>query len=71
MPPPASFGGQPTALWIPFTYTSNSSTITITEYTGDGGNVTIPDTINGLSVTSIGPNAFNNITNLISIDYSK
>jgi hypothetical protein len=41
-----------------FRYTTNSGTITITKYTGSGGDVTIPNTINGLSVTSIGAFAF-------------
>ena len=46
-----------------FTYTTNSGTITITKYTGPGGDVTIPNTINGLPVTGIGgyfitPNLF-------------
>jgi hypothetical protein len=36
-----------------FTYTTNNGTITITEYTGPGGDVNIPDTIYGLPVTSI------------------
>jgi len=37
-----------------FTYTTNNGTITITEYTGLGGAVSIPSTINGLPVTAIG-----------------
>ncbi len=41
-----------------FTYTTDNSTITITAYTGPGGDVTIPDTISGLPVTSIGDEAF-------------
>ncbi len=42
-----------------YTYTTNDdNTITITGYTGSGGDVTIPDTINGLPVTSIGSYAF-------------
>jgi BspA type Leucine rich repeat region (6 copies) len=41
-----------------FNYTTNNSTITITGYTGSGGAVTIPTTINGLPVTSIGNEAF-------------
>ena len=32
--------------------------ITITGYTGSGGDVILPDTINGLPVTSIGASAF-------------
>ena len=53
----SDFGGRPTALWyppVPYTYTTNNGTITITGYTGPGGAVTIPGTINGLPVTSIG-----------------
>ncbi|MGA2786631.1 MAG: leucine-rich repeat domain-containing protein [Verrucomicrobiota bacterium] len=42
-----------------YTYTTNAdNTITITGYTGSGGAVTIPDTINGLPVTSIRNKAF-------------
>ena len=42
-----------------FTYTTNpDSTIAITSYTGAGGVVDIPATINGLPVTSIGSDAF-------------
>ncbi len=41
-----------------FTYTSTNGIITITRYTGPGGDVTIPSTINGLPVAIIGVNAF-------------
>jgi|CZKV01.1.fsa_nt_gi prepilin-type processing-associated H-X9-DG protein len=41
-----------------FNYTSTNGTITITKYTGPGGAVTIPATINGLAVTCIGDSAF-------------
>lgn len=50
-----------------FTYTTNNGTITITGYTGTGGAVTIPETINGLPVTSIGPSAFSDCTSLLDI----
>jgi len=65
----STYGGLPTAELDapPFTYTTNSDTITITGYTGSGGAVTIPDTINGYSVTSIAENAFVNCTNLTGI----
>ena len=49
----------PAVVQAQFTYTTNNGTITITGYTGPGGAVTIPDTINGLPVTSIGDYAFN------------
>jgi hypothetical protein len=42
-----------------FTYTNNlDGTITITGYTGPGGNITIPSTIDGLLVTRIEEEAF-------------
>ena len=42
-----------------FYYTHNGDgTITITEYTGPAGAVIIPDTINGLPVTTLGIMAF-------------
>lgn len=48
----------PAAVQAQFTYTNINGTITITGYTGLGGAVTIPDTINGGSVTGIGYQAF-------------
>ena len=50
-----------------FTYTINGNTITITGYTGAGGAVSIPNTINGLPVTSIGNYAFYQCPNLTSV----
>jgi hypothetical protein len=50
-----------------YTYTTNNGTITITKYTGPGGAVTIPSTINGLPVTSIGDSAFESYTSLTSV----
>src|SRR5664279_333523 len=41
-----------------FTYTTNNGAVTITGYTGLSGDVTIPDTINGLPVVGIGDYAF-------------
>ena len=57
----------PVAVQAQFTYTTNNGTITITRYTGSGGAVTIPDTINGLPVTSIGVNAFVYCTSLTNV----
>lgn len=42
----------------PFTYTINQGVVTITGYTGAGGEVVIPGTIEGLPVVAIGPYAF-------------
>jgi hypothetical protein len=41
-----------------FTFATNNGTITIAGYTGSGGAVTIPSTVDGLPVTSIGERAF-------------
>ncbi len=56
---------------VPFTYTTNSAAITITGYTGSGGNVVIPDTIDGYPVTTIGYCAFiacSSLTNVVIPD---
>ena len=58
--PPPPFTNQ-------FTYITNNGTITITGFTGPGGDVTIPDTINGYPVTSIGNLAFAYCTNLTGV----
>lgn len=50
-----------------FQYSTINGTITITYYTGPGGAVVIPDTINGLLVTSIGNSAFWHCTSLTSV----
>jgi uncharacterized repeat protein (TIGR03803 family) len=50
-----------------YSYTTNSGKITITGYTGSGGAVVIPSTINGLQVAYLGPNAFNGCTSLTSV----
>lgn len=55
------------ATGLPFTFTTNSAAITITGYTGTGGAVTIPDTINSYPVTTIANNAFFNQTSLSSV----
>jgi uncharacterized repeat protein (TIGR03803 family) len=50
-------------------YVTNADNIsvTITNYTGPGGVVTIPTNLNGLKVTGIGSSAFASLTNLTSI----
>jgi hypothetical protein len=50
-----------------FTYEIAGSTITITGYTGPGGNVTIPGTLAGMPVISVGDNAFRHLTGLTSV----
>lgn len=51
-----------------FGYTvDTNNTVTITNYTGPGGAVTIPDTIEGLPVTVIGSRAFYGNTNLTGV----
>jgi hypothetical protein len=50
-----------------YTYETNNAAITITAYTGPGGEVSIPSTINGLPVTSIGEFAFAYRTSLTNI----
>ena len=57
----------PAAVQAQFAFTTNNGALTIAKYTGDGGDVTIPDTTNGLLVTAIGDGAFNNCTSLTGI----
>ena len=57
----------PTGLHAQFTYTTNNGSLTITGYTGPGGDVIIPSTIDGLPVTSIGYHAFYHNTKVTSI----
>src|SRR5208283_3060786 len=62
----STLGGLPTMLFT-FAFTINNGSITITGYTGSGGAVTIPGTIDGLPVTSIGNSAFDYNTNITSM----
>lgn len=50
-----------------FTCTTNDNLITITRYTGSGGDVIIPNTINGLPVAAIADGAFFNCYGLTSV----
>jgi len=52
---------------LDYTYTTNNGAITITGYTGSGGDVSIPSEINGLPVISIENGAFSGCANLTSI----
>jgi hypothetical protein len=65
-----TFGGLPAFLWDPVSqaaYTTTNGTIIITGYTGPGGSVIIPGTINGLPVAGIGGSAFSGCTRLTSV----
>src|SRR5215510_10680866 len=62
--------GGPLAAQAQFTYMAQGGAITITGYTGPGGDVTIPDAIHGLPVTGIGNSAFNSLSNLTSVTIS-
>ena len=57
----------PSVLCAQFDYATNDGTITITGYTGAGGALSIPSTITGLPVTSIGDSAFYDETGLTSV----
>jgi hypothetical protein len=57
----------PAVVEAQFIYTTNHDTITITEYTGPGGDVVVPSTTNGLPVTSIGDGAFVYCTSLTGV----
>jgi hypothetical protein len=50
-----------------FTYSNNGGALTITDYYGPGGAVTIPTNIDGMTVTSIGYGAFKFSASLTSI----
>jgi hypothetical protein len=52
-----------------FTYTTNDGAIAITGYTGPGGALSIPPTITGLPVTTIGPSAFSGCVSLTSLTF--
>ena len=50
-----------------FTYTTNNGALTITGYTGTGGDVTIPEMIDGLAVTTVGRAVFSGGSSLTNI----
>ena len=50
-----------------FVYEVDGGKVTITDYTGAGGDVMVPSMIDGLPVTTIGDNAFCYCTGLTSI----
>jgi hypothetical protein len=50
-----------------FIFVTNNDAITITQYTGTGGNVTIPSSTNGYPVTCVGSNAFEGCSSLTGV----
>lgn len=59
----------PVGLQAQFTFTTNNGTITIVQYTGTGGAVVIPDTTNGLKVTTVGSQAFYQANAMTSLTF--
>lgn len=57
----------PFAVQAQFFFTTNNGAITITSYTGPGGDVVIPDATNGYPVKNIGASAFYNKTGLTNV----
>ena len=55
------------ATYGPYTYTDNVTSVTITDYSGSGGNLSIPERIAGKQVTTIGDWAFNDCCQLTSV----
>lgn len=51
-----------------YTYTVSNNQATITGYSGAGGDITIPSTLGGYPVTSIGDDAFRKCSRLTSVD---
>jgi len=66
----STFSGSRTMLWDTqdqLGYSTNNNTSTIGRYLGFSSAVTLPDTINGMPVTSIGSNAFISCSSLVNV----
>lgn len=64
------FSIAPAKVMADSTYTYrvlSNNTVEIAKYNGNGGNVDIPDTIDGMTVTSIGDLAFQNCKSLVTV----
>lgn len=59
----------PMGVQAQFNYVTNSGTIKILQYTGPGGDVVIPDTIDGLKVTTVGSQAFFQANTMTSLTF--
>ncbi|MDX2109929.1 MAG: ice-binding family protein [Verrucomicrobiota bacterium] len=60
-------GSQVIDIYADYEYTDDGDSVTITNYTGIGGVVVIPASINGTSVTAIADSAFSNNSAITSI----
>ncbi len=60
----------PAAGHAQFNFAVSNDTVTITRYLGGGGPVTIPNTITGLPVTSIGSFAFSSATDVTGVTFT-
>ena len=56
----ATYGGAAVKDWVVFGAVTNNNSITLTSYTGPGGNVVLPSTFNGAPVTAIQAGIFQN-----------
>jgi len=65
-----TFVGRPTVLcdWADYEYNITNGKATITGYTGLGGDITIPDDIDGIPVTTIGYKAFDGASAVTSVE---
>jgi hypothetical protein len=61
------FQASITVPFFDYIYQTNNGTVTIGYYAGTGGAITIPSTINGMPVVSIGLDAFERCSNLTSV----
>jgi hypothetical protein len=59
--------GKPTVTSGDYTYVPEGKTAIITKYSGKASKVTIPDTLDGLTVTTIGLGAFQSNGGLLSV----
>jgi BspA type Leucine rich repeat region (6 copies) len=58
----------PAAAQAQYSFTTNrDGTLNVASYTGSDGAVTVPDTENGVPITTIGPDAFFKLANLTSV----
>lgn len=67
LPPLYSPATSRAAQYLDFTYEVSGANIAITHYSGPGGSVTIPETIDGIPVTSIGSMAFSQCVSLRNV----